>query len=102
MALLGNMAEFDEQRESWPQCARRLSHFFAANGVTAAARKKSAFLSVIGPDSLKHLESLAPNTPEDKSYEELVEMLTKYYSPEPSEVMERYKFSHVFVSLENQ
>ena len=80
-------------RESWLQYARRLSHFFAANGVTVAARKKSAFLSVIGPDSFKLLESLlAPNTPEDKSYEELVETLTKCYSPEPSEVMERYKF----------
>ena len=78
MALLGNIAEFDEYRESWPQYTRILNHFFAANGVTGAARKKSVFLSVIGPDSFKLLESLlAPNTPEDKSCEELVETLTK-------------------------
>lgn len=93
MALIGSIGEFDESRETWPQYAKRLTHFLAANGITTAAKKTSAFLAVIGPDTFKLLESLlAPENPEDKSITELVDTLTKHYSPEPSVIMERYKF----------
>ena len=93
MALIGSLGEFDESRESWPQYAKRLTHFLVANGITTAAKKTSAFLAVIGPDTFKLLESLlSPENPEDKSFTELVETLTKHYSPEPSVIVERYKF----------
>ena len=78
MALIGSLGEFDESRESWPQYAKRLTHFLVANGITTAAKKTSAFLAVIGP--------------EDKSIAELTETLTKHYSPEPSVIVERFKF----------
>ena len=90
MALLGNIGEFDEARETWPQYAKRLKHFLIANKVTSEQQKTSAFLSVIGPETFKLLESLlAPVNPEDKTFVELVEVLTEHHSPEPSEIMER-------------
>ena len=93
MALIGSLGEFDESRESWPQYAERLTHFLVANGITTAAKKTSVFLAVIGPDTFKLLESLlSPENPEDMSITELVETLTKHYSPEPSVIVERYKF----------
>ena len=70
---------------------KRLTHFLAANGISSAAKKTSAFLAVIGPDTFKLLESLlAPENPEDKSFTELVEKLSGHFSPESSVIMERY------------
>ena len=65
----------------------------AANGITDAERKKSVFLSVIGPKTYKLLASLvAPAKPGDKTYGELVELLSDHHNPPPSEIVQRYKF----------
>ena len=72
---------------------QRMGHFLAANGVTTEERKHSIFLSVVGPKTYKLLCSLvSPNKPEDKSIAELVQALKSHYNPEPSEIVERYKF----------
>ena len=39
--MFGQTCEFDARREDWTQYSERLSHYFAANGITDAARKKS-------------------------------------------------------------
>ena len=49
MSLLGRLDEFDGSKEDWPQYIERVSHFFAANGIDNAGKKKSAFLSSVGP-----------------------------------------------------
>ena len=70
-----------------------MGHFLTANGVTTEERKRSIFLSVIGPKTYKLLCSLvSPNKPGDKSFAELVQALKSHYNPEPSEIVERYKF----------
>lgn len=48
-AILGKVEEFDSKKEEWSQYVERLDHFFAANVIEDAARKRSVFLSVIGP-----------------------------------------------------
>ena len=52
-ALYGHIAEFVETQEEWRQYAERIQHYFAANGVTDAERKRAIFLSVLvrGPTS---------------------------------------------------
>ena len=55
MALLG---EFDEVNESWPLYAKWLKHFLKTNEVTNEEQMMSMFLSVIGSDTFKLLESL--------------------------------------------
>ena len=47
-ALLGQIGEFVEGQEEWSQYAERIDHFFIANGVTDADKKRAVFLSLIG------------------------------------------------------
>ena len=55
---VGHIGEFVEAQEEWRQYAERIQHYFAANGVTDAERKRAIFLSVIGPRTYKLLSSL--------------------------------------------
>ena len=92
-ALYGHIGEFVETQEEWRQYAERIQHYFAANGVTDAERKRAIFLSVIGPRTYKLLSSLvAPSKPGEKTYDELVVALTEHHSPAPSEIVQRFKF----------
>ena len=52
---LGRVEEFDGNKEDWPQYVERLGHFFVANGISEAAKKRAVFLSVIGPATYKTL-----------------------------------------------
>ena len=93
MALFGQLGRFVEGQEEWQQYAECMGHFLAVNGVTTEERKRSIFLSVIGPKTYKLLCSLvSPNKPGDESFAELVQALKSHYNPEPSEIVERYKF----------
>ena len=54
----------------------------------------SHVLSVVGRSSYTLLRSLiALAKPVDKTFEELDEVLSKYYSPQPTEVMQRFRFN---------
>lgn len=92
-ATLGTIGEFHEGREEWAQYAERLGHFLAANGITDGDRKRAVLLSVIGPKAYKLLRSLvAPDKPGDKPYADLVKVMTEHHNPQPSEIVQRYKF----------
>ena len=96
--LLGKVESFDPELEEWPQYVERLEHFFEANGLTgddSMAKRRSTFLSVIGPAPYKLLRSLlSPERPNEKTFEELTAVLANHYSPPPSEVMQRYRSTH--------
>ena len=92
-ATFGKIEEFDGNREEWPQYVERLEHFFEANSITDAGKKRAVFLSVVGPMTYKTLRNLlAPAKVGDKSYAECVEVLNSHFSPVPSEIVERCKF----------
>ena len=91
--VLGRLHEFDAMLEPWEQYVERLGHFLDANGITNIDKKRSVLLSAIGPAPYKLLTSLlSPHKPGEKSYEELVTLLTEHYNLAPSEIVERYKF----------
>ena len=97
MSLLGRLDEFDGSKEDWPQYIERVNHFFAANGIDNAGKKKSAFLSSVGPATYALVRNLvSPEKPGDKSYEELVTILTHHFNPTPSETVQRFKFHSRF------
>ena len=55
--------------------------------------RRALFLSGVGSSTYVTLKSLlAPAKPADKKFEEIVETVTKHYSPPPSEVVQRYRF----------
>ena len=87
----GNIGEFDPE---WSQYATRLRYFFAANGIATEDTKKAMLLTVVGPATFKTLRSLvSPASVDDKTYKQLGEELQKFYSPKPSEIVQRFKFN---------
>ena len=82
--LLGMIDEFDES----------MDHFFAANGIDDADRKKSTFLAVIGLTTYTLLRNLvSPSKPGDKSYDQLVLVLKDHFNPTPSATVQRAHIS---------
>ena len=95
--LLGKLDEFDSAREEWPQYVERVNHFFAANGIEDGDKKKSAFLSSIGPATYTLIRNLvSPLKLGDKSYKKLVSVLADHFNPTPSETVQRFKFHSRF------
>ena len=69
MATFGKVDEFDASKEEWSQYVECLTHFFLANGIDEAEKKRAVFLSVIGPATYKLLRNLlAPAKPGEKAY----------------------------------
>ena len=88
MAILVKMGEYCPSSEEWPQYIERLEFFLIANKVTDNALKRATLLSVIGPRTFKLLRNLiTPAKPGDKTYAELVEVLTDHFSPKQSEIV---------------
>ena len=92
--LLGEIDEFNPDLEEWSLYVERLEHFFEANGIVGednATKRRSSFLSVIGPGPYKLLRSLLmPDRPTNKN---LTEVLKKHYNPPLSKVMQRFRFN---------
>ena len=93
-ATLGKIDDFDSNKEEWPQCVERLGHFFIANDIKTAEKKRALSLAVTGPVTHRHLHNLISLAkPGDKTYQELVTTLTKHFNPTPSETVQRFKFN---------
>ena len=89
---VGKVEEFDGAVDDWPSYMERLEHFFDANKI-GAEQKKAAFLACIGKRTYGLLRALTvPGKPADKTYKELVELLTKHLAPKPLLIAERYRF----------
>ena len=66
--------------------------FFIANDVDDS-KKAATLLSCIGPKTYQLLRSLtAPSLPSSKTYEELKVTLNTHLSPQPLEIVERFRF----------
>ena len=92
MALFGIIGEFVEARENWSQYVERLEQFFIANDITDA-KKKSIFLSFIGPAAFHTLGNLvSPQKPSEESYDRLVELMSSFYNPKPLVTVQRFRF----------
>ena len=93
MATSGKIGEYCTSSEEWPQYIERLEFFLIANKVTDNDLKRATLLSVIGPRTFKFLRNLiTPDKPGEKSYEDLVKVLTDHFSPKQSEIVQRSKF----------
>ena len=95
-AAVGTLSAFSPG-DDWSQYVERLQFYFQANSITNEDKKRATFLLVVGPSSYKLLRNLiAPAKPDEMSFTQLVEVLTKHYSPRPSEIVQRYKFHSRF------
>ena len=57
-ATFVRIGEFEPEKEDWTFYVERLGHFCHANGIDDEDKKRSVFLSVIGPGAYKFLRSL--------------------------------------------
>ncbi len=71
-----------------------MEHFFRVNGVDKEDVKLYSFLALIGPFLYMKLKSvLSPtSSPEDKSYEDLVDQLVLHSFSPPPQTMQRFLF----------
>ena len=96
-ALLGNIEPFDPEVEEWPEYTERLGQYFEANdllGDAKAAKRRATLISMMGPSTYRLAKNLlSPAKPSEKTYDEIVAVLTNHFNPTPSEVMQRFRFN---------
>ena len=94
MATHGTFAQFEAGKESWSTYVSRLNHYFIANDVNDAGKKRSILLSICGSATFQLIRSLMPEAEiDDAPYADLVALVKGYYEPTPSKIVQRYKFN---------
>ena len=84
-AVHGSLAAFDSTTEEWTEYIERLEFYFAANGITDAAKQRAVLLSCCGPSTFRLLRSLVLPTPlTEFSFKELVAKMKAHREPKPS------------------
>ena len=93
-AVHGSLAAFDSTTEEWTEYIERLEFYFAANGITDAAKQRAVLLSCCGPSTFRLLRSLVLPTPlTEFSFKELVAKMKAHREPKPSVIVQRYQFN---------
>lgn len=83
---------FDFHQETFSRYIQRVKIHFQANEVPNA-RRKFVFMNALSRHHFTLLANLAcPDEPDTKSFDELVEILSKHFEPKTSEISERYTF----------
>ena len=94
MATHGRLDEFNEGQEEWRSYIERVDHYFTANDVVDADKKRAIYLSACGAQTYKLVRSLvAPQKPTEFSYSELVKKVSDHYHPKPSVTIQRFTFN---------
>ena len=92
---LGHVEPFNVQTDDWSLYTERLSQYFVANDITEDKKKVGILLTVIGSKAYELIHSLlAPVSPAEKKYDELVAVLMGHLKPKPLVIAERFKFHH--------
>ena len=95
MATHGTVSAYEPGKEDWSTHIERLNHYFVANGVQDAAKKRAILLTACGASTYKLIRSLLPTAEaiNTTSYADLVKLVKNYYEPAPSKIMQRWKFN---------
>jgi len=93
-ATFGKLEDFDTaSSDNWIQYIERMEYYFQANKITTGEMKCTILISAMGGKNYKLMRNLiSPDKPGDKSFGELVEVMTKHFCLPPSEIVQRYKF----------
>ena len=93
-SIIGCVGEFSDREDSWQFYIDRLEQFFVANDVDNEGKKKAILLSSVGAKTYKLLTSLSqPKSPKDLSYSQIVTLIKNHQNPEPSSIVQRFKFN---------
>ena len=79
--------------EDWSSYTERLELYFEANGVDNSERKRAILLSVVLSETYKLIRGLlAPKTPRDTNFTDIVEVLNDHHTSKFNVIIERFKF----------
>ena len=71
-----------------------MQQYFVANDIKDDGKKRAVLLSVCGTASYQLIRSLvAPSKPTDKSVDEIMKLVKDYLTPQPSSIVQRFKFN---------
>lgn len=80
--------------EDFGRYVKRLNHVLKINKVVEDGNKTSYFVSLAGPEVYRILETLtSPTEPEDKTFDEIITLLTTHFSPKNNVISERFIFN---------
>ena len=89
----GKIDCFDPTETNWTSYIERLEYYFAANDIPED-KHKSTFLAVCGSTTFELGKSLVqPDTLADTSFTDILGALKHHYAPEPSPIIQRFKFN---------
>ncbi|XP_037518126.1 uncharacterized protein K02A2.6-like [Rhipicephalus sanguineus] len=79
--------------KNWSSWIQRLNFYFVANDVCDEQKKRALLLTLCGADTFETACALvAPKTPGEVGYADIVALLQKHFDPRPSELYSRYVF----------
>ena len=92
-AYVAPMQPFDiGSDESWTEYEEHFDNFLIANKITELDLKRANLLATIGSSGYKLLQSLCQNNTRNKTYEELLKVMSDHLHPTPNVIAERYRF----------
>ena len=92
-AYVAPMQPFDVgSDESWTEYEEHFDNFLIANKITELDLKHANLLATIGSSGYKLLQSLCQNNTRNKTYEELLKVMSDHLHPTPNVIAERYRF----------
>ncbi|XP_074026896.1 uncharacterized protein [Leptinotarsa decemlineata] len=98
--LFGSLAVFDHKNSDFSVFKERLKQFFIATEIKAETRKKAILMNTLNEKCYVLLRNLCiPDLPEAKTYSEIIDILTVYFSPVKSYFSERLKFYNARKSM---
>lgn len=91
--VVGKLDEFDPKNDSMAAYVERAMLYLDANSVPEDKRA-ATFLSALGKSTFLVLRNLiAPAKVQDKTLDEIVQVLLKHYDPKPLVISERFNFN---------
>ena len=94
VGLHGAVAKFDGNQEEWAEYAEQLEHYFIANDIEDAKKKRAILLTAVGPSTFHLIKTVSlPKAPGDFTFEELVEKVKTHFNPKPSPIVKRFEFN---------
>lgn len=89
---IGKIEPFTLSSKQWPAYIRRVNQYIILNEISDAL-KVSLLITAVGEETYTLMCDLcSPCFPEDKTYEELVQLVTEHLEPQRSEIAERHVF----------
>ena len=93
MAQHKTSGEFDPAKEDWISYTERLQQYFTANDVDNRNKQHVILLSACGPATYQLIRNLvAPSKLTSKSFQEIVDLVSEHYHPQPSVTVQRFHF----------